>query len=110
RYEKEASEYYNDFKENDKLFKDENMKKMSLLTKNILNGIDYKSVIIKRNKNFEILNESFKSYNKLKIKKPFVAFSYPLYCENGLEVKSKLAKKKIYIPTLWPNVLHSMPE
>ena len=30
---------------------------------------------------------------------------YPFYCENGLAIKKALAKKGIYIPTLWPNVL-----
>ena len=30
---------------------------------------------------------------------------YPLLLENGVEVRKKLLQKKIYIPTLWPDVL-----
>nr|WP_300898401.1 hypothetical protein [uncultured Acetatifactor sp.] len=30
---------------------------------------------------------------------------YPFYMEKGLEVKKKLAAKRIYIPTLWPNAV-----
>ena len=30
---------------------------------------------------------------------------YPFWCENGAAVRKLLAEKKIYIPTLWPNVL-----
>ena len=26
--------------------------------------------------------------------------------ENGIEIRKKLAKKKIYIPKLWPNILN----
>ena len=30
------------------------------------------------------------------------AFMYPLYIENGAEIRKKLQTKKIYVPTLWP--------
>lgn len=30
---------------------------------------------------------------------------YPLYIPNGLQIRKKLQKEKIYIPILWPNVL-----
>ena len=36
---------------------------------------------------------------------PYGPFAYPYYVENGIETRKKLAEKKIYIPTLWPNVL-----
>ena len=29
---------------------------------------------------------------------------YPLYLENGAEIRKKLQQEKIYIPTLWPDV------
>ena len=29
---------------------------------------------------------------------------YPLYLENGAEIREKLQAMKIYIPTLWPSV------
>ena len=30
---------------------------------------------------------------------------YPLYVDNASEIKKYLLSQKIYIPTLWPNVL-----
>ena len=35
---------------------------------------------------------------------------YPLLIQNGAAVRKELQKKKIYIPTLWPNVLEECPE
>lgn len=31
---------------------------------------------------------------------------YPLYMENGSEIRKKLQRKKIFIPTLWPAVFN----
>ena len=39
---------------------------------------------------------------------PEGAFAYPLYIENGVEIRKRLIKRNIYIPTLWPNVLENM--
>lgn len=68
RYEKNASEFYCDYKNNNKLLEKENIKAMSKLTKNILRGIDYDSVIKKRTDNFRFLNNKLSVYNKLNIK------------------------------------------
>ena len=35
---------------------------------------------------------------------------YPLWIKNGAAVRKKLQAEKIYIPTLWPNVLQQLPE
>lgn len=37
------------------------------------------------------------------------AFMYPLLVQNGSEIRKALQKEKIYIPTLWPNVLKECP-
>lgn len=105
RYEGEASDHYKEFKTNDKSFIDEPMKYMSKLTSNILGAIDYEKIAEIRNKNFKYLHSFLKESNKLNIKIPEVAFSYPLYLENGEEIRERLLKYKIYVPTLWPNVL-----
>lgn len=31
---------------------------------------------------------------------------YPYLTDRGEQIKRKLVTKKIYVPTLWPNVLH----
>ncbi|WP_223701120.1 hypothetical protein [Sutcliffiella deserti] len=110
RYESMASEYYNDFQENDASYKNESLKYMSKLTRNILGAIDYEKVREVRNENYDYLDQILGIQNKIKVIKPNGAFSYPYYIENGLEVRKNLAKKKIYLPTLWPNVLRNMSE
>lgn len=105
RYEGQASDFYNEFKKNDESFKELPIKKMSKLTRNILGAIDYEKIIQSRNRNFEYLHGSLKHTNILDIKLPYGSFTYPYYVENGIEVRKKLAQRKIYIPTLWPNVL-----
>ena len=55
RFEGNASDYYNDFKENDASFKLEPLKYMSKLTRNILGAIDYEKVKRTRNENYAYL-------------------------------------------------------
>lgn len=110
RYEGIASEYYNDFQSNDESFKSQPIKYMSKLTHNILGAIDYERVHRIRNQNYKFLDNKLGEQNKLKLTTPDGAFAYPFYVENGLEVRKKLAQKKIYISTLWPNVLYDIIE
>lgn len=110
RYECSASEYYPDFQDNERNLKVEPIKYMSKLTHNILGAIDYENVRNIRNKNYDYLSDKLSKYNKIEIHKPDGAFSYPLYLKNGIQVRKELAKYKIYIPTLWPNVIEEMEE
>ena len=48
------------------------------------------------------------SRNRLRLSCPEGAFSYPLWVTNGPQIRKVLAQKKIYIPTLWPNVLSQL--
>ncbi len=105
RLEGSASEYYRDFKDNDASFAVESLKYMSKLTRNILGAIDYQNVIQSRGRNFEWLHDRLGNTNKLSIKIPYGPFAYPYYVENGIEIRKRFAEVKIYIPTLWPNVL-----
>lgn len=109
RFEGVASDYYSSFQENDALLKFEPLKQMSKLTKNILGAIDYEKVREVRDENYAYLESKLKKINKLRLITPKGAFAYPLYLENGVDVRKKLAAKKIYIPTLWPNVLNNNP-
>lgn len=110
RYEGMASDYYNHFQNNDASFKSEPLKHMSKLTHNILGAINYERVRQIRNKNYAYLEREFGAQNKLKLVVPDGAFAYPFYVENGIEIRKALAQKKIYIPTLWSNVLNDTPE
>jgi len=103
RFERNASEFYQEYVKNNDLFDDEPIKKMSKLTDNLLHAIDYKKVKKQRKENFQTLHNSFKTINKLVLTVPNGAFIYPLYVENGAEIRKELQKMKIYIPTLWPD-------
>ena len=86
------------------------LKYMSKLTHNVLGVIDYERVRRIRNENYAYLEREFGAQNKLKLVVPDGAFAYPFYVENGIEIRKALVKKKIYIPTLWPNVLNDTLE
>ena len=77
---------------------------MSITTHELLSNINYEEVKKKREENFKVLNDSLKHINKLVIRQVEGPYVYPLFIENGREIRKKLAKKKIYIATLWPNV------
>lgn len=100
-----ASDYYVDFKSNDHSFFDIQLRKMSAFTHNILGAIDYESIIEKRNRNFGILSEQLGNINGISFKAPIGPYAYPFYCKNGMAIKKRLAEKKIFVATLWPNVL-----
>lgn len=104
RFERTASEFYGEYAANNDMFEHEPIKKMSALTDNLLRGINYGLVKRKRTENFCTLHEAFSSVNKLNLDVPDGAFAYPLYVDGGAEIRRKLQEKKIYIPTLWPDV------
>ncbi|MCK9217047.1 MAG: hypothetical protein M0P77_03895 [Firmicutes bacterium] len=110
RYEGIASEYYSDFKKNDEMFKTIPLKYMSKLTRNLLGAIDYEKVKSIRDKNFAYLDDRLGEINRLNLIKPEGSFAYPFYSESSVELRKRLIEKKIYIPTLWPNVLEDMPK
>lgn len=105
RFEGLASDYYDDYKQNDHIFDSLPLRKMSGITQNILQAVDYTVVAQRRSENFRFLHSILNQRNRLQIVPPEVPFAYPFYCENGLEIRRKLAEKRIYVPTLWPNVL-----
>ena len=105
RYERTAYEFYGESVANNKLFSTEPIKKMSRLTENLLRGINYEKIAQKRQGNFDYLNTEFDDINELKLKSVYGAFMYPLLVSDGMSVRKQLQKEKIYIPTLWPNVL-----
>lgn len=104
RFERTASEFYSEFVSEEEEFSNYPVKKMSKLTDNLLHGIDYKMVKNKRTENFTYLHTNLKDINKLELSVIDGAYMYPFYIENGSEVRKKLQAKKIYVPTLWPDV------
>ena len=109
RFERPASEFYKEASDNNDFFSHESVKRMSPLTKNCLKAIDYELVRTRRNKNFSYLHSVLGKDNRLALVNPDGAFAYPLYHEDGIRIRKQLAQNKIYIPTLWPNVLDTCP-
>ena len=105
RFERTASEFYSEYLSNNKTFANEPIKRMSKLTKNLPRGIDYEFVKKRRKQNFEYLHERLGGLNNLQLCIPEGAFMYPLYIKTSAEIRKGLQDKKIYIPTLWPDVL-----
>lgn len=100
-----ASEYHADAKANDKSFVGAGLRAMSALTENLLGAIDYEAVRKRRNENYAVLAERLGSINPLALTAPDGAFAYPFYHRDGMKLKKLLAAEKIYVPTLWPEVL-----
>ena len=105
RFEVSASAFYGDFQRNDEQFYEMPLREMSALTRNILKGVDYDAVRQARNRNYKILDAALGKSNALKLRMPDGPYCYPLYRTNGMDLKRALAAEKIYVPTLWPNVL-----
>lgn len=105
RFEDTASNFYSSYCYEEKIFDNLALRKMSKLTKNLLRGINYEEIKLKRERNFLLLDKNFSSVNQLSLCLPEGPYMYPLYIPNGAEARKKLHKKNIYVPTLWPEVL-----
>lgn len=105
RYERSASEFYSLYSANNAVFSTEPIKRMSQLTQNLLHGLDYERIAESRRDNFQYLHDELGGINELKLTVPYGAFMYPLLIKNGAAVRPILQEGKIYIPTLWPNVI-----
>ncbi len=107
RFEGEsASDYYADFVKNDEAFESIPLKAMSKLTHNILGAIDYASVKKARTLNWEYLHSKLGKINKLELNR-ISLYAYPFYVKDGEKARKLLAEKKIFVPTLWKNVVES---
>ena len=105
RYERTAPEFYGAFAANEALFAAAPIRRMSRLTMNLLRGIDYERVKRTREENYRFLHRSLGGRNGLQPGEQPGTFMYPLLLENGAAIRKKLQEERIYIPTLWPDVL-----
>ena len=110
RLERSADEFYSAYRENEQLIDSLPILKMSTVTQNILRGIDYEHIKKVREQNFKYLHQRLKQFNQLEICIPDGPYMYPLLIKGGAKIRMKLQEKKIYIPTLWPNVLDSLTD
>lgn len=101
RLEGSANEFYMRSKSAEDGFSNETPKQMSLLTQNIIRGIDYDAVQAKRVANYKALDSFLRSDNPFTGKVPACPYVYPFYHKDGMNLRKRLVEKSIYIPVLW---------
>lgn len=110
RLEEGARAHYSEMLAECDKFANEIPRKMSLLTENILRGIDYDRIRERRVVNYRVLHEQLGSVNPFTAREPIGPFAYPCLVENGVEVRKKLAAENIFIPTNWTYLISQAPE
>ncbi len=110
RFEKDAGTFYQDMLSNAHTYDDEPLKAMSKLTQNLLCGIDYERVKTAREENWKALHEQLKPLNGKVFPMGEGPYVYAFYHENGMDLRRKMAKQKVFVPTNWSNILQNMPQ
>lgn len=107
RIEISPEDGYNDFIKNDNYLSDLSIMRMSKLTTILLSQIDYEKIKKIRKINFMLLHEHLKELNEINIDidTDSIPMVYPLLLKKGKELKQKLIKNRIFIPTYWPDIL-----
>lgn len=97
---------YHDYLKNNIALGNSAIKKMSVLSRRMLRGIDYEACRRARNENFQHLHAAFSEINELTIALKDIdgPMVYPLLLsKKGL--RADLIAKKIFVASYWPNVL-----
>ena len=76
---------------------------ISIFAEDLLSRIDYEKIKKIRKRNFSIYQQYFGDINRIKCEEDSIPYIYPLNV--GKNIKDKLIKEKIYVPTLWSQCL-----
>ena len=97
---------FQDFHANDDSLIGQPILRMSHLTQNLLNSIDYENVRKRRLANFEKLDKALKASNLLShsLDENSVPMVYPYLSTDG-NLRDKLIANRVYVARYWPNVL-----
>lgn len=101
----DIEEGYADYLKNNEVLRNNEIKKMSALTAQLLGAIDYDECAIVRKRNYNYLHSYLKKINMLKVNYTYeeVPMVYPLLLEDS-KLKERLISHKIFVATYWPNV------
>lgn len=105
RYEDNAGSHFKEYQELEEGLDNLPIRKMSYITHWLLRSIDYEHVMSVRNSNFSFLREKLNCINEIDVRNNVGPYVYPLLIKNGSNIRKKLIEKKIFISTLWPNVV-----
>lgn len=102
-----AERGYADYRVNDETLTNQTIKKMSRLTKRLMQSIDYKQVAMRRIENFKILQDALDKTNgiHLGLSENSVPMVYP-YLTSDSGLRDRLIHNKIYVAQYWPNVIN----
>lgn len=76
---------------------------ISIFAEELLSWVDYEKIQKIRKRNFSIYQRYFETINHIRCEENSTPYIYPLNV--GRNIKDKLIKEKIYVPTLWSQVL-----
>lgn len=97
---------YSDFKINASILKNQPIKRMSRLTKALLDSIDFERIRLSRINNFLLFHEALCDVNLLKIDN-VLELSCPMvypFMTNDQTLRQRLIDNKIFVATYWPNI------
>ena len=106
RIDLSAEQGFADFRKVDDGLDNQPIRKMSKMTKRIMQSIDYGAAAKMRRENFLMLHEVFGEENNLELtlEEDAVPMVYP-YLEPIKGLREKLIENKIFVARYWPNVL-----
>ena len=107
RYEDNAESHFKEYQEIEEDLDKLPILKMSSITHWLLRSIDYDHMISVRNSNFSFLQERLDGINEIEVGDNTGSYVYPLLIRNGSNIRKKMIEEKIFISTLWPNVIKS---
>lgn len=102
---------YKDFRDASKSLVNQPIKRMSLLTQRMMQGIDYKTVALRRIANYLLLDATLGQDNNLllSLEDDAVPMAYP-FLVHAKGLREKLIGKRIFVARYWPNVLEWVSE
>ncbi len=98
--------HYKTFYDADKYYELEDLTYMSNFTYNYLKAIDYEDILNKRLNNYKYLQEHLQDYNEKHLEDN-LTYMYPLYTNNGEDLRRYLQENNIYSQWHWPNIVDS---
>lgn len=105
RYDEGASSGYIDFRENSKCLSMQPIRGMSMLTRALLENVNFEWVKECRLRNFEYLHKHLNSTNLLDLSSSFSCpMVYPYRVKEAIDTRKRLIDNKVYVATYWPNV------
>lgn len=106
RIDLSAEQGYADFRKVDDGLDNQPIRRMSKLTRRMMQSIDYEKASKIRRENYQYLHESLGSKNDLELSldEDAVPMVYP-FMAPVKDLREKLIKNKIFVARYWPNVL-----